>query len=80
MKKLAVTLSLFIALQATTVLANEIDRDPFTVFVQGILIDLGLLDTPTTGVNDKATQKAIMSFQEKSYLGNITTLMKLSRQ
>jgi len=71
MKKLAVTLSLFLVLQATTVLANEIDRDPFTVFVQEILIDLGLLDTPATGVNDKATQKAIMSFQEKAGLEKI---------
>ncbi len=71
MKKLAVTLSLFIVLQATTVLANEIDRDPFTTFVQEILIDLGLLDTPATGVNDKATQKAIMSFQEKAGLEKI---------
>ena len=58
MKKLAVTLSLFLVLQATTVLANEINRDPFTVFVQEILIDIGLLDTPATGVNDKATQEA----------------------
>ena len=58
MKKLAVTLSLFLVLQATTVLANEIDKDSFTVFVQEILIDLGLLDTPATGVNDKATQEA----------------------
>jgi len=58
-------------LQTTTVLANEIDRDPFTTFVQEILIDLGLLDTPATGVNDKATQKAIMSFQEKAGLEKI---------
>ena len=71
MKKLAVTLSLFLVLQATTVLANEIDRDPFTVFVQEILIDLGLLDTPATGVNDKATQEAIMSFQDKAGLEKI---------
>ena len=71
MKKLAVTLSLFLLLQATTVLANEIDRDPFTTFVQEILIDLGLLDTPATGVNDRATQKAIMSFQEKAGLEKI---------
>ena len=71
MKKLAVALSLFLVFQATTVLANEIDRDPFTTFVQEILIDLGLLDTPATGVNDKATQKAIMSFQEKAGLEKI---------
>ena len=71
MKKLAVTLSIVLLLQTTTVLANEIDRDPFTTFVQEILIDLGLLDTPATGVNDKATQKAIMSFQEKAGLEKI---------
>ena len=71
MKKVAVFCSLVLLLQTTTVLANEIDRDPFTTFVQEILIDLGLLDTPATGVNDKATQKAIMSFQEKAGLEKI---------
>ena len=71
MKKMAVFLSIVLLLQTTTVLANEIDRDPFTTFVQEILIDLGLLDTPATGVNDKATQKAIMSFQEKAGLEKI---------
>ena len=71
MKKMAVFFSLILLLQTTTVLANEIDRDPFTTFVQEILIDLGLLDTPATGVNDKATQKAIMSFQEKAGLEKI---------
>ena len=71
MKKMAVFCSLVLLLQTTTVLANEIDRDPFTTFVQEILIDLGLLDTPATGVNDKATQKAIMSFQEKAGLEKI---------
>ena len=71
MKKMAVFLSIVLLFQTTTVLANEIDRDPFTTFVQEILIDLGLLDTPATGVNDKATQKAIMSFQEKAGLEKI---------
>ena len=71
MKKVAVFCSLVLLLQTTTVLANEIDRDPFTTFVQEILIDLGLLDTPATVVNDKATQKAIMSFQEKAGLEKI---------
>ena len=71
MKKVAVFCSLVLLFQTTTVLANEIDRDPFTTFVQEILIDLGLLDTPATGVNDKATQKAIMSFQEKAGLEKI---------
>ena len=71
MKRMAVFCSLVLLLQTTTVLANEIDRDPFTTFVQEILIDLGLLDTPATGVNDKATQKAIMSFQEKAGLEKI---------
>ena len=71
MKKMAVFLSTVLLLQTTTVLANEIERDPFTTFIQEILIDLGLLDTPATGVNDKATQKAIMSFQEKAGLEKI---------
>jgi len=71
MKRMAVFLSIVLLFQTTTVVANEIDRDPFTTFVQEILIDLGLLDTPATGVNDKATQKAIMSFQEKAGLEKI---------
>ena len=36
--------------------------------VQEKLMDLELLSGPATGVNDKATQKAIMSFQEKAGL------------
>ena len=71
MKKLAIALSLFLILQATTVAANELNKDPFTIFIQEILVELGLLDTHSIGVNDKPTQKAIMSFQEKAGLEKI---------
>ena len=46
-------------------------KDPFTVMVQEKLINLGLLNTSATGVNDKKTQEAIMSFQEKAGLKKI---------
>ena len=46
-------------------------KDPFTVMVQEKLINLGLLNTLATGVNDKKTQEAIMSFQEKAGLKKI---------
>ena len=71
MKKLAIALSLFLILQTTTVAANELNKDPFTMFIQEILVELGLLDTHATGINDKPTQKAIMSFQEKAGLEKI---------
>jgi peptidoglycan hydrolase-like protein with peptidoglycan-binding domain len=35
--------------------------------VQEKLIDLGLLSGPATGDNDKSTQQAIKSFQEKGW-------------
>ena len=71
MKKLAIALSLFLILQTTTVAANELNKDPFTMFIQEILVELGLLDTHAIGINDKPTQKAIMSFQEKAGLEKI---------
>ena len=71
MKKLAIALSLFLILQTTTVAANELSKDPFTMFIQEILVELGLLDTHAIGINDKPTQKAIMSFQEKAGLEKI---------
>ena len=46
-------------------------KDPFTVMIQEKLINLGLLNTSATGVNDKKTQEAIMSFQEKAGLKKI---------
>jgi len=46
-------------------------KDPFTVMIQEKLINLGLLNTLATGVNDKKTQEAIISFQEKAGLKKI---------
>lgn len=56
-------------------LANEVEKDSFTVHIQEILIDLGLLDTPPTGINDIKTRNAIMTFQEKSGLEKIDGLV-----
>ena len=71
MKRLTIALSLFLILQTTAVAANELNKDPFTMIIQEILVELGLLDTDATGINDKPTQKAIMSFQEKAGLEKI---------
>src|SRR5210317_1308270 len=46
----------------------EVVEDPFTIYIQGKLIDLGLLDAEPTGINDKATQQAIKAFQKKAGL------------
>ena len=43
------------------------EEDPYTTYIQEKLIDLGLLDV-TTGINDKNTQDAIKTFQEKAGL------------
>ena len=43
------------------------EEDPYTTYIQEKLIDLGLLDI-ATGVNDKNTQEAIKTFQEKAGL------------
>ena len=43
------------------------EEDPYTTYIQEKLIDLGLLDV-TTGINDKNTQEAIKTFQEKAGL------------
>ncbi|MDA9607397.1 Ig-like domain-containing protein [Candidatus Actinomarina] len=71
MKRLTIALSLFLILQTKVVAANELNKDPFTMIIQEILVELGLLDTHATGINDKPTQKAIMSFQEKAGLEKI---------
>jgi hypothetical protein len=75
--RLLFSVLLFLSFQ-NNALANEIEKDPFTVHIQEILIDLGFLDTPPTGINDKNTQEAIKIFQEKAGLvvdgmvGNLT--------
>ena len=43
------------------------DEDPFTIYIQEKLIELGYLDV-STGVNDKTTQSAIKLFQSRSGL------------
>jgi len=55
--------------------ASEGGPDPFTVIIQEMLIDLGLLSNPVTGVNNKQTQEAIKSFQEKAGLQKIDGLV-----
>ena len=62
------TASSLLSLKENVVVASETIKDSFTVMVQEKLIDLGLLSTPVTGVNDKVTQEAIMSFQKKAGL------------
>ena len=43
------------------------EEDPYTTYIQEKLIDLGFLDT-ANGLNDKTTQEAIKTFQEKAGL------------
>ena len=62
------TVSSLLAFKEQVVVTSEVIRDSFTVMVQEKLIDLGLLNGPTTGINDKVTQEAIKSFQEKAGL------------
>ena len=62
------TVSSLLAFKEQVVVTSEVIRDSFTVMVQEKLIDLGLLNSPTTGINDKVTQEAIKSFQEKAGL------------
>ena len=59
----------------SVLVASEEGSDPFTVIIQEMLIDLGLLSNPVTGVNDKQTQEAIKSFQEKAGLQKIDGLV-----
>ena len=65
------TVSSLLAFKEQVVVTSEAIRDSFTVMVQEKLIDLGLLSGPATGVNDKVTQEAIKSFQEKAGLEKI---------
>ena len=59
------------AFKEQAVVASNTIRDSFTIMVQEKLIDLGLLSGPATGDNDKSTQQAIKSFQEKAGLEKI---------
>ena len=62
------TVSSLLSLKEQVVVASQAIKDSFTVMVQEKLINLELLSGPATGVNDKVTQEAIMSFQEKAGL------------
>ena len=59
----------------SVLVASEGEPDPFTVIIQEMLIDLGILSNPVTGINDKQTQEAIKSFQEKAGLQKIDGLV-----
>ena len=65
------TVSSLLAFKEQVVVTSEAIRDSFTVMVQEKLIDLGLLSGTATGINDKVTQEAIKSFQEKAGLEKI---------
>ena len=65
MEKILITVLL--SLLPLTNISDLHEGDPFTTYIQEKLIDLGFLDT-TTGVNDKNTQRAIKTFQEKAGL------------
>ena len=67
MRKIIIVLVISLFLYPIPVQAATTD-DPFTTHIQEKLINLGLLDTPPTGSNDKATQQAIKKFQEKAGL------------
>ena len=50
-----------------SIISHPHEEDPYTTYIQEKLIDLGFLDI-ATGINDKTTQEAIKTFQEKSGL------------
>ena len=65
MEKILIT-ALFSILPLTNI-SHPHEEDPYTTYIQEKLIDLGYLDI-TTGINDKNTQEAIKTFQEKAGL------------
>ena len=67
MKK-TITFFVFLILFLPSLAEAEVVEDPFTIYIQGKLIDLGLLEGEPTGINDQATQQAIKAFQEKAGL------------
>ena len=66
--KRAITFFVFLILLLPSLAEAEVVDDPFTVYIQEKLIDLGLLEGEPTGINDQATQQAIKAFQEKAGL------------
>ena len=67
MKKIVFILTLSLLFQPSMAQAHS-NQDPFTIFIQEKLIAMGILEGEPTGINDKATQQAIKTFQEKSGL------------
>jgi Tfp pilus assembly protein PilZ len=67
MKKL-ILLFVFFSLFLPSLAQAEDVEDPFTIYIQGKLIALDLLEGEPTGTNDQATQLAIKAFQEKAGL------------
>ncbi len=65
MEKILITA--LISILPLTNISHPHEEDPYTSYIQEKLIDLGYLDT-TTGINDKNTQEAIKTFQEKAGL------------
>ena len=65
MEKILITA--LISILPLTNISHPHEEDPYTTYIQEILIDLGYLDI-TTGINDKNTQEAIKTFQEKAGL------------
>ena len=65
MEKIIITA--FISILPLANISHPHEEDPYTTYIQEILIDLGYLDI-TTGINDKNTQEAIKTFQEKAGL------------
>ena len=65
MEKILITA--LISILPLTNVSHPHEEDPYTTYIQEKLIDLGYLDI-TTGINDKNTQEAIKTFQEKAGL------------
>ena len=65
MEKIIITA--FISILPLANISHPHEEDPYTTYIQEKLIDLGYLDI-TTGINDKNTQEAIKTFQEKAGL------------
>ena len=63
MEKILITA--LISILPLTNISHPQEEDPYTTYIQEKLIDLGYLDF-TTGINDKNTQQAIKTFQEKA--------------
>ena len=62
-----ILITALISILPLTNISHPHEEDPYTTYIQEKLIDLGYLDI-TTGINDKNTQEAIKTFQEKAGL------------